>query len=107
MRVPRVAPLQSTAPVLAFQRTPNNACYAFSMEIRVNIPDELAAQIKAQGVPVDTYVRDLVEEKLSHDQADKKTRSDAVERMLRFAKTHGTKLEDNLKRTIHEGHKNF
>jgi hypothetical protein len=73
------------------------------MEIRVNIPDELAAQIKAQGVPVDTYVRDLVEEKLSRDQADKETRRDAVERMLRFAKAHGAKLEGDLKRTIHAG----
>jgi hypothetical protein len=75
------------------------------MEIRVNIPDELAAQIKAQGVALDTYVRDLVEKKLSHDQADKKTRGDAVERMLRFAKAHGTRLEGDLKSMIHEGHK--
>lgn len=74
------------------------------MEITVNIPDELAAQIKAHGVALDTYVRDLVEEKLSHDQTDKSAQREAVEKMLRFAQEHGAKLGGDLKSTIHEGH---
>lgn len=75
------------------------------MEITVNIPDELAAQIKARGLAPDTYVRDLVEKTLSHEQADKSIQRRAVERMLRFAEEHGGKFAGDLKNTIHEGHK--
>ncbi len=30
------------------------------MEIRVNVPDELATQAQARGVPVETYVEELL-----------------------------------------------
>src|SRR5260221_9402617 len=36
--------------------------YHFCMQISVTIPDELVAQAKSRGVPVEAYVRDLLEE---------------------------------------------
>ena len=30
------------------------------MEIRVNVPDEIATQAQARGVPVETYVEELL-----------------------------------------------
>ncbi len=38
------------------------------MQVTVTIPDELAAQVQARGFALETYVRDLVQEKLSKEQ---------------------------------------
>lgn len=35
------------------------------MEIRVNVPDELAMQAQARGVPVEAYVEQLLAEKVA------------------------------------------
>lgn len=35
------------------------------MEIRVNVPDELATQAQTRGVRVETYVEELLAEKLA------------------------------------------
>lgn len=76
------------------------------MRITVNIPDELAAQVQAQGFAVETYVRTVVEEKLFHEKAAADQRRQAVEAMLRFAEKHGfTTGGQDIKSMIHEGHK--
>jgi hypothetical protein len=38
------------------------ACYAFRMQITVEIPDELAAKVQARGLTPESYVRGLIEE---------------------------------------------
>jgi hypothetical protein len=35
------------------------------MEIRVNVPDELATQAHARGVPVETYVEELLAQQVT------------------------------------------
>jgi len=37
-------------------------CYAFTMQITVDIPDEFAAQVKARGLTPESYVRNLVDD---------------------------------------------
>jgi hypothetical protein len=76
------------------------------MQITITIPDELAAQVQARGFALETYVRDLMEEKLSQEQAQKNQRREAVEAMLQFAGKHGfTSGGQDLKSMVHEGHK--
>ncbi len=76
------------------------------MQITVTIPDELAAQVQARGFALETYVRDLVEEKLSQEQAVIGERRKAVEAMLTFAQKHGFTTDgQDLKSMVHEGHK--
>ena len=40
------------------------------MEIRVNIPDELAAQAQARGVPLETYVEELLARQVAARSAE-------------------------------------
>lgn len=76
------------------------------MQITVDIPDELAAQVQAQGFAVESYVRTVIEEKLSQEQAVSDQRRQAVDAMLQFAQKHGfTTGGQDLKSMIHEGHK--
>jgi hypothetical protein len=35
-------------------------CYSSTMQVTINIPDELAAQVRARGLVLEDYVRDLV-----------------------------------------------
>jgi hypothetical protein len=42
------------------------------MEIRVNIPDELAAQAQAHGVPLETYVEELLAQQVAVRSAEVK-----------------------------------
>lgn len=44
---------------MAFSHWP---CYAFSMQITVEIPDEFAAQVKSRGLSPESYVRSLIED---------------------------------------------
>lgn len=75
------------------------------MQITVNIPDELAAQIQARGIAVEAYLRHLVEDELSQRPLEETQRRSAVEAMLHFADKHGVTLGDqNLKSAIHQGH---
>ena len=70
------------------------------MQITVTIPDELAAQVQARGLVLETYVGELVR------QAEAERKRQAVEAMLEFADTHGLTLGSNdLKSMVHEGHK--
>jgi hypothetical protein len=76
------------------------------MQVMVNIPDELAAQVAARGFVLETYVRGLMEEKLSKEPLQNGQRRQAVEAMLVFAERHGTTLGGlDLKSMVHEGHK--
>jgi hypothetical protein len=76
------------------------------MQITITIPDELAARVQARGFTLETYVRDLMEEKLVQEQGDQGERRKAVEEMLQFAKKHGVMLGGaDLKSMVHEGHK--
>jgi hypothetical protein len=45
--------------IVAFFHRP---CYAFLMQITVDIPDEFAAQVKARGLNPESYVRSLIED---------------------------------------------
>jgi hypothetical protein len=83
-----------------------NSCYAFLMQITVTIPDEFAAQVKARGFVLETYVRNLMEEKLSREPIQNSQRRQAVEAMLGFAEKHGATLGGlDLKSMVHQGHK--
>jgi hypothetical protein len=37
------------------------SCYAFHMQVTVDIPDELAAQAQARGMTPELYVRSLID----------------------------------------------
>lgn len=39
-----------------------SSCYPFSMQVTVEIPDELAAQVQARGLTPENYVRNLIED---------------------------------------------
>jgi hypothetical protein len=45
------------------------------MEIRVNVPDELATQAQARGVPVEAYVEELLAKGVSSVPADTRPRT--------------------------------
>ena len=40
----------------------HNSCYAFHMQVMVEIPDELAAQAQLRGLTLENYVRSLVDD---------------------------------------------
>lgn len=76
------------------------------MEITVTIPDELAAQVQARGFALETYLRNLVEERLSEAHAVAGQHRKAVEDMLQFAEKHGVLSGgQEIKSMLHEGHK--
>ena len=76
------------------------------MQILVNIPDELAAQVEARGFVLETCLRDLMEEKFSQEPIREERRRQAVEAMRGFAERHGATLGGlDLKSMVHEGHK--
>ena len=76
------------------------------MRVTVTIPDELAAQVQARGFVLETYVRNLMEEKLFREPVQISQRRQAVEAMLGFAEKHGVTLDGlDLKSMVHQGHK--
>ncbi len=76
------------------------------MKITVSIPDELAAEVQARGFALETYVGDLMKEKLSQERTVTDQRRKAVEAMLQFAQKHGyTTGGQGLKSMVREGHK--
>jgi hypothetical protein len=82
------------------------SCYAFPMQVTINIPDELAAQVQARGFVLETCLRDLMEEKFLREPVQNGQRRQAVEAMLQFAERHGVTLGGfDLKAMVHEGHK--
>jgi hypothetical protein len=76
------------------------------MQVLVNIPDELAAQLQARGLVLEACLRDLMEEKFSQEPIREERRRQAVEAMRGFAGKHGATLGGlDLKSMVHEGHK--
>ena len=76
------------------------------MQVLVNIPDELAAQVQARGLVLETCLRQLMEEKLSQEPIREERRRQAVEAMRGFAEKYGATLGGlDLKSMVHEGHK--
>jgi hypothetical protein len=45
------------------------------MEIRVNVPDELAAQAQARGVPVEEYVEELLAQQVTSVPTGRQSRT--------------------------------
>jgi hypothetical protein len=75
------------------------------MQVLVNIPDELAAQVEARGFVLETCLRELMEERLSQEPIREKRRQ-AVEAMRVFADKQVATLGGlDLKSMVHEGHK--
>ena len=82
------------------------SCYAFFMQVLVDIPDELAAQVQARGVALEACLRELMEERFSRQPEQNGQRRQAVEAMRGFAESHGATLGGlDLKSMVHEGHK--
>lgn len=76
------------------------------IQLRPETEAQLSAEARARGMTLETYVRVVVEERLSHRQTDQKQHHRAVEAMLSFADRHGRKLGGaSLKDAAHEGHK--
>jgi non-ribosomal peptide synthetase component E (peptide arylation enzyme) len=80
------------------------------MQVLVNIPDELAAQIQARGFALETCLRELMEEKFSLEPIQEPIRDgqrrQAVEAMRGFSERLGATLGGlDLKSMVHEGHK--
>jgi len=76
------------------------------MQVLVNIPDELAAQVEARGIALEACLRELIVEKFSQEPIRDGQRLQAVEAMRGFAEKHGARLGGlDLKSMVHEGHK--
>jgi len=76
------------------------------MQITMDIPDYLADQVSARGLVLESYLREIMGEKLSQQSEQDVQRRLAVEAMRQFAKNHDAKLSgDDLNSTVHEGHK--
>ena len=76
------------------------------MQVMVNIPDELAAQVAARGFALETYVRGLMEEKLSQGTSSEWSAAAGGRGDARICERHGTTLGGlDLKSMVHEGHK--
>lgn len=75
------------------------------MQVTVDIPDELAAQVEARGFALEVFLRELIMTRF----AERKTadeRRNAVDAMRQFAAQHGfTTGGQDLKSMVHEGHK--
>jgi hypothetical protein len=93
-------PVAVTPKIVVFRQP---YCDSRTMQITVTIPDELAAQVQARGFALETYVRDLVEEKLSQKRG---RTTEGGRRDAPVCSEHGftTDVQD-LKSMVHEGHK--
>ncbi|MCL2661234.1 MAG: hypothetical protein FWD64_12070 [Acidobacteriaceae bacterium] len=76
------------------------------LQLRPEIEARLAAEAKARGMALETYVRVFVEERISGWQPVGRPPDRAVKTMLAFADKHGLTLGgEGLKKMTHEGHK--
>jgi hypothetical protein len=66
------------------------------MQVTFNIPDELAARVAARGFVLETYLRELMEEKFSREPVQNGQRWQAVETMLHFAEKHGATRRESV-----------
>ena len=76
------------------------------MEVTINVPEKLAAEARAQGVPVEVYVQEILARQAvdtTREQSLQSVRS-AIERIFELRK--GNRLAGlRTKDLIHEGHK--
>jgi hypothetical protein len=76
------------------------------MQVKINVPDRLAAMAQARGVSVEVYVEGILDQQLisAEEETPKGSVSEAVERIreLRKQNTLGGMRAKDL---IHEGHK--
>jgi hypothetical protein len=76
------------------------------MEVKVNVPDRLAAEAQAQGVSLEMYIEQIFsqQEIVTEQEAPQGPVSDAIDRIRELRKQNtlgGLKTRD----LIHEGHK--
>jgi post-segregation antitoxin (ccd killing protein) len=76
------------------------------MQVTINVPEQLAELAQARGVPVETYVEEVLAQQASQLPAkqNSETAREAVEYILNFRKTH-TLAGLNIKDLINEGRK--
>jgi hypothetical protein len=76
------------------------------MEVTIKVPDKLAAEARAHGVPVEVYVQEILARQMidsTNEQGLQSVRA-AIERILQLRQ--GNKLPGlRTKDLIHEGHK--
>lgn len=58
------------------------------MQVTINVPDQLAAEAAARGLPVDAYVEEVLARQTEHTASDD-ARKSAMEDMQNFARKHG------------------
>ncbi len=76
------------------------------MQVRVNVPDRLAAEAQARGVSLEMYVEEMLAQQISGPEGETlhESVSDAIDRIRELRKQNrlgGLKTKD----LIHEGHK--
>jgi hypothetical protein len=76
---------------MAFSHGP---CYAFSMQITIEIPDEFAAEVKSRGLSPESYVRSLIEDAIRISPAPSGPASQKmdIETFLREMAAHSEKI---------------
>jgi len=76
------------------------------MEVRIKVPDRLAAEARARGVSVEVYVQDILSRQALETTGEQRLESvrAAIGRILELRK--GNKLAGlRTKDLIHEGHR--
>lgn len=76
------------------------------MEVTIKVPDQLAAEARAHGVPVEVYVQEILARQTLEASSERSLQSvrAAIDRILELRK--GNKLAGlRTKDLIHEGHK--
>jgi hypothetical protein len=76
------------------------------MEVRIKVPEKLAAEARAHGVPVEVYVQEILARQALETAGEGQLGSvrAAIDRILELRK--GNKLAGvRTKDLIHEGHK--
>lgn len=76
------------------------------MEVKIRVPDKLAAEARAQGVPIEVYVQEILARQATDATSGEGRRSvnAAIDRIKQLRK--GNKLAGlRTKDLIHEGHK--
>jgi hypothetical protein len=80
--------------------------YNEQMEVTIKVPDRLAAEARAHGVPVEVYVQEILARQTLETTGDERLQSvrAAIDRIFGLRK--GNKLAGlRTKDLIHEGHK--
>jgi hypothetical protein len=76
------------------------------MQVRVNVPDRLAAEAQARGVSLEMYVEEMLAQQIIGPEGEtlRESVSEAIDRIRELRKQNrlgGLKTKD----LIHEGHK--